>query len=346
MKDTKAVRPNEELDWKKLEGYLHEQLENLDGEMSVEQFHGGHANLTYLLRFGEREFVLRRPPFGKIAPGAHDMKREYRVLSKLYKYLPEAPRAYHLCEDETIVGARFVVMQRCKGVVVRSKLPESFTQEKNVLSRLTNALLRSAADLHSVDVEAADLTALGKPDGFAERQIGGWNKRWNLSKTWEVADMDYVYDALKSSIPTPQSVSLIHNDLKFDNCQFQPDNPDKVTAIFDWDMCTTGDPLIDFGGLLAYFPEKSVPDMMRILPPGDYPDKSEMIARYSDMTGFNTENIWWYESFAYWKTAIILQQLYKRYADGATKDERMAKFGKMAKMLGGFAKAKVRSNSV
>ena len=342
MIDTKDVRKGEELDWNKLEGYLKSEMNDLDGEMTVQQFHGGHANLTYLIQFGDKEFVLRRPPFGKIAPGAHDMKREYRVLSKLYKYLPEAPRAYHLCEDESIVGARFVVMQRCKGVVVRNKLPESFIGKENIHKRLTDALLKTAADLHSVDVAAADLEALGKPEGFAERQVSGWNKRWNLSKTSEIQNMEDVYDALKSSIPEPQAVSLIHNDLKFDNCQFQADNPDKVTAIFDWDMCTTGDALIDFGGLLAYFPEQSVPDMFRILPKGTYPDKKDMIAQYSEMTGFNTNQMWWYESFAYWKTAIILQQLYKRYSDGATKDERMAKFGKMAEMLAGFAKAKLR----
>ena len=135
MTDTKDVRKGEELDWDKLESYLKSQMDDLDGEMSVQQFHGGHANLTYLIQFGDKEFVLRRPPFGKIAPGAHDMKREYRVLSKLYKYLPEAPRAYHLCEDETIVGARFVLMKRCKGVVVRSKLPESFIGKENINKR-------------------------------------------------------------------------------------------------------------------------------------------------------------------------------------------------------------------
>jgi len=216
MTDTKEVRKGEELDWDKLEGYLKEQMTDLDGRISVQQFHGGHANLTYLIQFGKKEFVLRRPPFGKIAPGAHDMKREYRVLSKLYKYLREAPRAYHLCEDESIVGARFVLMERCKGVVVRHKLPECFAKEENIHKRLTDALLRTAANLHSVDVAGADLEALGKPDGFAERQVSGWNKRWNLSKTWEVQAMDDVYNTLKSSIPTPQAVSLIHNDLKFE----------------------------------------------------------------------------------------------------------------------------------
>ena len=342
MKDTNDIREGEALDWEKLEGYLKNHMEGIEGKMSVEQFHGGHANLTYLLQFGDQEFVLRRPPFGKIAPGAHDMKREYRVLSKLYKYFPEAPRAYHLCEDESIVGARFVVMQRCKGVVVRRTIPAVFVEEKDILNRLTNALLNSVADLHSVDVAAADLEALGKPEGFAERQVSGWNKRWNLSKTWEVPAMDDVYEGLKASFPEPQAVSIIHNDLKFDNCQFQPDNPDKVTAVFDWDMCTTGDPLIDFGGLLAYFPEKNFPDMFNLLPAGDYMPKSEMIARYADKTGFNTDQTWWYEAFAYWKTAIIVQQLYKRYADGATKDKRMAKFGKVAEILGTFAKSKLR----
>lgn len=341
--DVKEVRKGEELAWDKLESYLKENIENLNGDMTVGQFYGGHANLTYLLKFGEQEFVLRRPPFGKIAPGAHDMKREYRVLSKLYKHLPQAPRAYHLCMDDDIIGSRFVIIERRNGVVIRSKLPACFADMDNVNQRLTDALVQVTADLHTVDVETADLTKLGRPDGFAQRQLEGWYNRWNLSKTEESADMDRVFNKLSESVPTPQAVAIIHNDLKFDNCQFSPDNPDLVTSIFDWDMTTLGDPLFDFGILLSYWPEEMLKSF-KILPlmlEGDVPDKNYLIYKYQSLSGYDLSNIKWYECFAYWKNAVVLQQLYKRYVDGATKDERMAMLGQGALLFANVANAKI-----
>ncbi len=340
MDQAKEIRKGEELDWKKLEGYLRETMPNVKGEMNVAQFHGGHANLTYLIKFGNEEFVLRRPPFGKIAPGAHDMKREYRVLSKLYKHLPQAPRAFHLCEDPGIIGAIFVIMERRNGVVVRYQVPDNFKSFENVERRLTNALIRVEASLHNVDVEEAGLTELGKPEGFLNRQLAGWIKRWNLSKIEESSAMDEVYEILSSDIPTPQAVSIVHNDIKFDNCQFQPDNPDEVTSIFDWDMTTLGDPLVDFGVSLSYWPDErtnqfqGLPVMLR----GDFPHKDFLKEKYREYSGFDLSNISWYESLAYWKGAVIAQQLYKRYVDGATKDQRMAAFGLSAKALAEIAR--------
>jgi len=343
MTDVQQIREGEALKWDVLEPYLRGVLEDIDGEMTVGQFHGGHANLTYLVRFGEKEFVLRRPPFGKIAPGAHDMKREYRVLSKLYKFLPQAPRAYHLCLDEEIIGAKFVMIERRVGVVIRKKMPDCFKQIENVNERLANALLKVTADLHTVDVEKADLTKLGRPDGFAERQVEGWYNRWNLSKTEENKDMENVFKKLSEHIPTPQAVAIIHNDLKFDNCQFSADDPDEVRSIFDWDMTTLGDPLIDFGILLSYWQDPLL-ENFKILPfslEGESPNKDYLIKRYEELSGYNLDNIRWYECFAYWKNAVVLQQLYKRYVDGATKDERMAQLGMGAKILASAANQKI-----
>ena len=339
MDKAKTIRKGEELDWPKLEAYLREALPDLEGAMEVKQFHGGHANLTYLLTFGSQELVLRRPPFGKIAPGAHDMKREFRVLSKLYKHFPQAPRAFHLCEDESVIGAKFVVMERRSGVVVRYEIPECFQGLENIETRLTDAMIRTEAALHKVDVEAADLTRLGRPEGFLERQLNGWGKRWELSKIEANEAMDGVLEALSASIPEPQAVSIIHNDIKFDNCQFQPDNPDAVTSVFDWDMTTLGDPLIDLGVTLSYWPEprlsafKSLPVGLK----GNFPPKAYLIEKYAEYTGFSMEQIAWYESFSYWKGAVIAQQLYKRFVDGATKDPRMKGFGEAAKAMGGLA---------
>ncbi|NRB47800.1 MAG: phosphotransferase family protein [Saprospiraceae bacterium] len=328
MDTAKEIRKGEALDWQKLEDYLRAVLDGIDGEMSVAQFHGGHANLTYLITFGSRAFVVRRPPFGKIAPGAHDMKREYKVLSKLFEHYPRAPRAFHLCEDETVIGARFVVLEKRSGVVVRTKVIPEFQSFEKVEERLVTAMMKAMAELHLVDHEAADLANLGRPEGFVERQLKGWAQRWELSKSADNVHMDAVLQLLQSTIPKEQRVSIIHNDIKLDNCQFQPDNPDEVTSIFDWDMCTLGDPLIDLGTTLSYYPDhtkkklKNLPVQLH----GNFPPKEFLIEQYRVHSGLSMENMAWYEAFAYWKGAIVAQQLFRRYLNGATKDKRMAGF--------------------
>ena len=347
MDKAKEIRTGEALDWEKLEAYLRVQLPELSGEMTVAQFHGGHANLTYLVQFGDTELVVRRPPFGKIAPGAHDMKREFRVLSKLYKHYHRAPRAYHLCEDESIIGAKFVVLERRAGVVVRTEVIDCFKPFENVEERLVDAMVKAMAELHLVDFEAADLTKLGRPEGFMERQLAGWSKRWELSKSTENKDMDVVLEKLQGSIPKAQRVSIIHNDIKLDNCQFQPDNPDVVTSIFDWDMCTLGDPLIDFATSLSYYPGKKTKrfENLPVQLKGDFPTKEFLIQKYQEYTGLSIDNINWYEAFANWKGAVVAQQLYKRYLDGATKDKRMAGFGQTVKEMAIIAREILDSSS-
>ena len=340
MDKAKEIRKGESLDWEKLEAYLRQEIPELSGEMSVAQFHGGHANLTYLIKFGDTELVVRRPPFGKIAPGAHDMKREYRVLSKLYQHFSRAPRAYHLCEDESVIGAKFVVLERRRGVIVRTEVIDCFKQFENIEERLTDAMIKAMADLHLVDYAAADLADLGRPEGFVERQLTGWAKRWELSKSEENENMDAVLKILHSSIPTSQRISIIHNDIKLDNCQFQPENPDEVTSIFDWDMCTLGDPLVDFGTTLSYYPDKSKKQFenLPVQLKGDFPSKEFLIEKYQTYTGISLENIHWYEAFANWKGAIVAQQLFKRFQDGATNDPRMAGFGITMKEMAKLAR--------
>ena len=339
MDTAKEVRNGEALNWKALEPYLRKAIPELSGEMSVAQFHGGHANLTYLISFGETELVLRRPPFGKIAPGAHDMKREYRVLSKLYKHYPRAPRAYHLCEDESIVGSKFVVIERRRGVIVRTEVLDCFKSFENVEERLIDSMVKAQAELHLVDYKAAGLEQLGKPAGFLERQIRGWSKRWELSKTKETPAMTQVQKILQTEIPQTNRISIIHNDIKPDNCQFQPDNPDEITAIFDWDMTTLGDPLVDIGSTLGYWHEPYFDSYnMPVSLSKDFPPKKFLIDKYAEFTGFSMERIDWYHAFAYVKGAVITAQLYQRFVNGKSTDKRMAKFGAVADVFGKFAK--------
>jgi aminoglycoside phosphotransferase (APT) family kinase protein len=324
------VRKGEELNLSSIEAYLREHMD-VAGDMEVAQFHGGHANLTYLISFGDIELVLRRPPFGKIAPGAHDMKREYRVLSKLYKVFDPAPRAFLFCEDHDIIGSDFIVIERRSGVVVRTKVLPCFEHIDNVEQKLTDSLIAIEAQLHMVDYEAADLSTLGKPEGFLERQLRGWSKRWELSKSGDTPNMDKLLKILLEDPPTSQKVSIIHNDIKFDNCQFQPDNPHQVTSIFDWDMCTLGDPLLDFATTLSYWQEPYFNDLkLPVMLYGPFPDKDYLIERYASLTGLDMSRIKWYEAFAYWKGAVIAQQLYMRYLQGDSHDERMKNFGRTA----------------
>lgn len=337
MDKAKQIRKGEEQNWPSLEKYLSSVLDT-SGRMGVTQFHGGHANLTYLITFGEKEYVLRRPPFGKIAPGAHDMNREYTVLSKLYKHYTPAPQAYHYCDDESILGAPFVILERKQGIVARSKMPDEFSDFKNIEKRLSTSLMNALADLHQVDYKKADLSRLGKPDGYVERQLDGWRMRWSLSKLEKNKEMEEVLRRLSKKIPITQRSTIVHNDFKLDNCQFQPNDPDKITGVFDWDMCTLGDPLTDLGTTLSYWKEPEYDIyQLPIMLQGDLPDKNFLKNIYAEKTGIDLSEIKWYEALAFAKGVVIAQQLYARYVQGASTDDRMKMFGKTAKVLSKIA---------
>lgn len=338
MQDHNQIRPNENLPWEALEAHLRRAMPGLTGDFTYAQFHGGHANLTYLLRFGDRELVLRRPPFGKIAPGAHDMRREFKVLSALHPSFSAAPNAFYLCTDHDVIGSDFVVMERREGIVIRTSMPETFAKFDDAPERLSDALMKACAGLHLVDVAAAGLSDLGKPEGFVDRQLSGWAKRWSLAKLEDSPQMDRLMESLVKDVPQPQRVSIVHGDLKFDNVQFQPDDPDTVTSVFDWDMATLGDPLIDLGGLLSYWPERT-PDGHQLptsMMQGDWPTKAWLKERYAAHSGLDLSRMDWYEAFACYKSAVITQQLYARFVAGKTTDQRMAMFGEVSKVFAGL----------
>jgi aminoglycoside phosphotransferase (APT) family kinase protein len=324
------VRPGEELDWPCAAGFLRDRLPGLSGELAVLQFPNGSANLTYLLRFGDVPLVLGRPPFGRIAPGAHDMAREYRVLSRLWEAFPPAPRALLMCTDETVIGAKFFVMEFRPGVVIWNSIPASMRHHADVARRAGFAVVRALAELHQVDYARIGLDGLGRPDGFVARQLSGWRSRWEAVAS-EDADsvMLEVAGALERTMPSPQRAAILHNDLKLDNCQFDPADPDRVHSVFDWDMATLGDPLVDVGTLLNYWPDPSDrPGDRGRYPNGQetlgLPSRAEILATYGSVTGLDLSGIRWYQAFAAWKTAVVMQQLYDRYLRGETSDQRMA----------------------
>jgi aminoglycoside phosphotransferase (APT) family kinase protein len=327
-----AVREGDELDWARVSRWLRGEVPELTGPLNVLQFPHGRANLTYLLEIGGTRLVLRRPPFGTLAPGAHDMRREYRVLSRLWRSYDRAPRAYAFTDDPSIAGADCFAMEYRDGEVIRDEVPDSMRDYPDLGRRMMFALTDAMADLHLVDPASCELDDLGRPEGFVSRQVAGWARRWELAAP-ENADplMSEVGERLARTQPENPTHGIVHNDLKIDNCQFDPDNPDRVKSVFDWDMATLGDPLVDLGTLLHYTPSADDPPELQggvRYPAGfELPSQAEVASRYAERTGADVSGVTWYLAFARWKTATVYQQLANRSLRGESKDERNAELG-------------------
>lgn len=335
------VRAEERIDVERLEPYLREHLDGAEGPFTVRQFGGGHANLTYLLCFGEREFVMRRPPLGPVPAHAHDMRREHAVLSKLYRTFPLAPRSYLLCTDHAIVGADFVIEERKHGIAIRKDLPPQYRDDAAFGERLGAAIVDTLARLHRVDVAEAGLAELGRPEGYVQRQLDGWAKRWNDARTAHTVDASDLIAWMRERLPSSPAHTIVHNDFKLDNMLLDPQDPARIVAVLDWDMCTYGDPLMDVGYVLALWPQASDPPAFRMwgMPswrPG-FPTRAGVVERYANATGFDCSRIAWYHVFNVFRFAAIIQQIYKRYDAGQTHDERFKEFGAQANTLIGVA---------
>ncbi len=336
--DTIPVRADEQFDETRLADYLCDKLQGSDQPLTVRQFGGGAANLTYLLDFDAQQYVLRRPPLGPVAPSAHDMAREYQVLSVLHRAFPYAPQAYLSCEDTAVIGAPFFIMERRKGLVVRRSLPPEYAPFPDSPQLMSYALVDALADFHAVDYEALGLATLGKPAGFIERQIEGWYGRWNKAKVDDIADMAAVYAWLKARAPRSSAPALVHNDYKLDNVMLASDNPGQLVAIFDWDMCTLGDPLSDLGTLLTYWTEPTDSpslQMTSMMPVGDsrFPTRAELVQRYATRSGRDVSHIRFYHTLGLYRLTVICAQIYIRYKRGQTRDQRFESFGMMTPLL-------------
>jgi aminoglycoside phosphotransferase (APT) family kinase protein len=347
---TKKIRPGEELDAAKLEPYLLEHLPGTRAPLEIEQFPGGASNLTYLVRLGGTELVLRRPPFGNRVKSAHDMGREFRVLSKLHSVYAPAPRPVLYCEDESVLGAPFYCMERRRGIVLRRKLPEGFSIDAATANRLDRAFIDNLVTFHKIDYVAAGLGDLGKPAGFVGRQVEGWNKRYVACRTTDVPAMEWLMEYFPRHMPAEAAASLVHNDYKFDNIMLDPADLTRIVAVLDWEMCTLGDPMMDFGTVLAYWVEARDPAPLQLhaFGPTQLPGsmtRRELTEYYGERSGFDTSNIIFYYTFGLFKTAVIVQQIYYRYAQGFTKDERFATFDQNVKALADEAQRAVREGT-
>jgi aminoglycoside phosphotransferase (APT) family kinase protein len=329
LDETTPPRPGEELDQNALAGYLRETLSLDTDGLQIEQFPGGHSNLTYLLRLADQELVLRRPPFGSHVKSAHDMSREHFVLSRLAPVFPRAPAPVHFCQDPSIIGDAFYLMKRLRGVILRKKVPKTMAFDETTARGLADALINLLVDLHGVDVAAAGLEELGRPDGYVERQVSGWTRRYGDAQTDEIAEVDQVARWLAEAIPSSPAPALIHNDFKFDNLVLDPDDITRVIGVLDWEMATFGDPLMDLGTALSYWIEDGdPPDLKRLAfgptaKPG-MPRRVELVELYAERSGRTADNMVFYYCFGLFKLAVVVQQIYHRYRQGSTADERFA----------------------
>lgn len=320
-------RRGESLDARKIGDYVREYVD-LDGEISIKQFPSGFSNLTYLISVGDRELILRRPPFGRKAKTAHDMHREYRVLTALRPEFPYCPRAVCYCEDESVIGSPFFVMERIKGIILRKDLPPGLTMDAGQMRRLCENVLDLQFKLHSVDYRKIGLDNLGKPEGYAERQVKSWIERYEGARTPDAPDFKAVMGWLEERIPESDgSPALIHNDFKLDNIVLNEHNPLEITGVLDWEMATIGDPLMDLGNSMAYWVEAEDPaemDLVRLMPtniPGAL-TRAQMLERYRSLSQQPIENFDFYLCFGLFRLAVIAQQIYYRFYHGQTQDER------------------------
>jgi aminoglycoside phosphotransferase (APT) family kinase protein len=300
------------------------------GQLQIEQFPKGHSNLTYAVRLGTTDLVLRRPPFGAAIKTAHDMSREYRVLSALANVYPLAPRPLLYCDDEAVIGAPFFLMDRRHGVILRgSRPPATEALTRSVMAELSGRLIDNLAELHSVDAHEAGLDDLGRPEGYVRRQIEGWTERYRRAKTDEIPAVERAAEWLASFIPSDAKPAIIHNDYKYDNLVLDPADPTRIVAVLDWEMATYGDPLMDLGTTLGYWIDPTDPEPTRMLPLGPTLlegnlTRIELVERYQQRSGRDVGNVLFYYVYGLLKIAVIAQQIYKRFKDGHTSDPRFA----------------------
>jgi aminoglycoside phosphotransferase (APT) family kinase protein len=332
------VRTGEELPTDILECYLREHLRLASDVLVVEQFAHGHSNLTYLLRVGETELVLRRAPFHNPVKTAHDMGREYRVLSKLWPVYPLAPQPVLYCDDAAILGVPFYLMERRRGVIIRRQLPRGVGIDPTTASLLSTALIDNLAQLHSLDYREIGLSDLGRPDGYVTRQVTGWAERYEKSRTDDLPAMARVATWLAERIPESAGAALIHNDYKYDNLVLDLHELTRIDAVLDWEMATIGCPLMDLGTTLGYWVESADPVGLQrhatgpTALPGSL-TRRQLADRYADQTGRDVSGVLFYYVYGLFKIAVIVQQIYARFVRGHTSDARFAHLNELVSVL-------------
>ncbi len=346
-----AVRPGEEIDLARLATYLREALPGLDGEPRLRQFPAGFSNLTYLVAFDDTELVVRRPPFGRKPRTGHDMGREHAVLSALgsvRERFPYAPRPLLLCDDESILGCPFLVMERLTGIVLRRDPPPGLELPAETVARICRELVDVQVELHALDWRALGLERLGRPEGYAARQVRGWSERYRRARTPDVPDFEETMAWLAGRLPPAAGrAALIHNDFKLDNVVLEPGSL-AIAGVLDWEMATVGDPLMDLGASLAYWVERGDPPALRatrMLPTtlGGAPTRAEIVERYLERSGLACDDFGFYRVFGLFRLAAIAQQIYYRYHHGQSRDPRFRALAEAVRALDAAARDETSS---
>ncbi len=345
------VRDGEALDTAALGTYLRARGVVTSDAVHVEQFPRGFSNLTYLIVAGDDEFVLRRPPFGVGAGSAHDVLREFRILESLGPVYPFAPRVRLACEDTSVIGAPFYLMDRVRGVILRDRPPPGMPLDAGFLQRLSERFIDVLADLHALSIDTIGVTGIGRPDGYIQRQVDGWTRRYDAARTHDHPEVEQSGRWLADHIPTRSAVAVVHNDFKYDNLVLDPADPSQVLAVLDWEMATVGDPLLDLGTALAYWVNAGDPPELRSLGlgltslPGNL-SRTQLVERYSAHTGTDPGNVVFAYAFGLFKVAVIAQQIYARYERGHTRDPRFAALHLAVGALGRAASRAIADHAV
>jgi aminoglycoside phosphotransferase (APT) family kinase protein len=310
-----------------LAAYLNERLRG-DADLVVQRHQAGHSNETFIImRGGLQEMILRRPPRGAFLPSAHDVAREFRVLSGLQNSPVRVPQTLLLCEDESIIGAPFYLMERVHGVVIRDELPDNFAEGHR--QRIGEELVDALVELHSVDPAAYGLDTFGRPFGYLERQLKRWKGQMELTLpfTRPLPDLERVGEWLHENLPTSVATTLVHGDYKLDNVMFAENPPPRLVTILDWEMSTLGDPLADLGWMVSFWLEPgdvSDDDVFsrttRVTTQAGFQKRDDLIERYVAATGRDVSELGWYVVLAIWKLAILLEGSYARHLAGMTDD--------------------------
>jgi aminoglycoside phosphotransferase (APT) family kinase protein len=327
-----GVRLDEQLPLDAVEAFIKDTLPGSSGPVRLHQFPSGASNRTYLVSCGENEMVLRCPPFGTKAATAHDMGREFRVLSALHGHWPYAPQPLAYTEDETIIGCPFYILERRRGIILRKELPAGLFMNASAVHRLFVRFVEVLHELHALDYRKIGLADLGKPAGYVQRQVLGWNKRYRSARTPDVPDCEAIMAWLEKNMPSETDrPGIIHNDFKFDNIVLDADSPLNIIGVLDWEMCTLGDPLMDLGCTLGYWVQKDDPvemHQMRTMPThvAGALGRREFVELYGQLSNLEMEHFDFYYCFGIFRLIVIIQQIYYRFYHGQTRNERCKRY--------------------
>lgn len=336
---TIPVRDEDALDQDALRQYLCDTLgsTHAQGALHIRQFAGGASNLTYLLGTPHGELILRRPPAGTKAASAHDMGREFRVLSALRPHYPCCPEAIAYCPSSEVLGRPFYLMSRIDGLIPGREMPVTLNSDQH--RQLCDALIDRHVELHQVDCSEPALAALGKPEGYVQRQVSGWSARYQAALTDQAADADALMQWLEDHQPPDRDdACLIHNDYKFDNVVLDPEQPTRIIGVLDWEMATLGDPLMDLGCSLAYWIQADDPPALQAVRqlPTQLPGmmtRQQLIEQYASRRRIDPGNLHFHQVFGLFRLAVIVQQIHYRYAHGQTSNPKFSQFGQIAQVL-------------